>query len=63
MRWHRGDEKRTKPPRRLPAVLVVCAVGFLLLWASAAPAWLLILSLVVFGSLCWITSTQDALRP
>jgi hypothetical protein len=63
MRWRRGDEKRPQQPRRLPGVIVVCAVGFLLLWASAAPAWLLILSVAVFASLCWIASTQDTLRP
>jgi uncharacterized membrane protein YgaE (UPF0421/DUF939 family) len=48
--------------RRLPGVVVVCLVGFVLLWASAAPTWLLGLSVAVFVSLCWIVSRQDAAR-
>jgi hypothetical protein len=44
-------------------VVVVCVGGFLLLWATSAPPWLLALSVVVFVSLCWIASRQDRVRP
>jgi uncharacterized membrane protein YccC len=62
MKWNGADGRKPRP-RRLPGVIVVCVVGFFLVWASAAPPWLLILSVAVFGSLCWLASTQDRHPP
>jgi hypothetical protein len=57
-----STRKSLKAGRRLPGVVGVCVVGFLLVWATDGPPWLLALAGAVFVSLCWITSKQDAAR-